>query len=219
MLARIALFVEYHIAVGILQFLPNDASGKIYIVVALGELSKLVHVIIEYTVGFLLNTRGITVQLAFQHAIGSLGILVGAVCLEVFLHFSAAIELVGSSQVTTLHLHKDVLGINEATLREIEIDACTQEFLCKHRYIEMIGVIASKITTGELLIEGSRQLLEGWCILHIIITDPCKSNHLFRDWLPWIDKLVFTNLCSIWIHLDIGDLDDSVFYHVKTGSL
>ena len=71
---------------------------------------------------------------------------------EIFLHLSAAIELVGSSQVTAFHLHEDGLRIDEAALVEIEVDSSTQEFFCEHRYIEVVGIVACEIATCKFLL-------------------------------------------------------------------
>ena len=114
-LAWFAFLVEEYIALRILHLLPNDATCEIHVVVLLGESSQLVHVVVEHTIWLFLYAWGILVELAHQYTIGSLGVLVGTVSLEVFLHLSATEELIGCGKVAALHLHEDGLRIDETT--------------------------------------------------------------------------------------------------------
>ena len=81
---------------------PYNTTSKVYIVVDLRKLGQCLHVVGQGTLcGVFTNSSlmlfGIAVQLTHQYAIGSLGVLIGTVSLEVVLHLSAAIEFIGSS--------------------------------------------------------------------------------------------------------------------------
>ena len=162
--------------------MPNDATCEIHVVVLLGESSQLVHVVVEHTIWLFLYARGILVELAHQYTIGSLGVLVGTVSLEVFLHLSATEELIGCGKVAALHLHEDGLRIDE-----------TEKFLGKHRYVEVIGVITGKVATRKILVEGRGQFLECRSILHVLIADARQLYHLLWDSLARVDVKVLAN--------------------------
>ena len=112
---------------------------------------------------------GVAIELPLKYTIGCLGVLVGAVCLEVVLHLAAAIELIGGSQIATFHLLKDGAGINQTTLREVKVDTGAQEFLGQHGNIEEVGVETSYIAALEHLFQFLGQLLEGWLILQVLV--------------------------------------------------
>ena len=60
MLAWISLFVGKHVALSIFQLLPDDAAGKVDVVVLHGELGQLVHVVVEHTLWFVLYSGSIS---------------------------------------------------------------------------------------------------------------------------------------------------------------
>jgi len=116
---------------------------------------------------------------------------------KVFLHLSAAIEFISSSEVATLHLVEDGLCVDESNLGEVEVDACTQELLCKHRNVEVVGVVACEVTALELLAELRSQRLKRRRILHVVVGDARQFHHLMRYRLLWIDKEVFALFCAV----------------------
>ena len=120
--------VEYLSALAI-DLSPDNASGKVHVVVHLRELRQFVHVVLQHLFRVFVHARGIFVQFAHQHPIGGFCILVGTVSLKVLFHLAATVELVGRRQVTALHLVEDGLRINHAALREVEVHACSQELL------------------------------------------------------------------------------------------
>ena len=152
MLQRISVLIVYNVALGVFYLFPNDASSEIYIILLLREIGKFIHIVVEHALRFVLHAWSILVELAHEHAVSSLCILICTMSFEIFLHLSAAIELVGSSQVTAFHLHEDGLRIDETALVEIEVDSSTQEFFCEHRYIEVVGIVACEIATCKFLL-------------------------------------------------------------------
>ena len=92
-----AILIQERLVVGIHHFLPNDASGKVDIIIVLREFCQYIHIVRQCAVGFFGSSRIILVELSHQHTISSLGIFVGTVSLEVFLHLASAIEFVSSS--------------------------------------------------------------------------------------------------------------------------
>ena len=67
----------------------------------------------------------------------------------------------------------------------------------------MVGVVAGEIAACKLLAQGGSQLLEGWRILYIFVADARECHYLFRYLLLRVDKLVFANLGSIRVYLNI----------------
>ena len=218
-LAWVAVLVGGCVALGIFHFLPYDAAGEVYVVIFLGEFCKLVHVVVEYAVGLFLHAGCIFVKLTHEYAISSLGVLVGTMGLEVFLHLPAAVELIGGGEVASFHLHKDGLCVDEAALGEIEVDAGSKELLGEHGNVEMVGVVACEVATLEFLFEGGCQLLEGGRILDIVVADACQLHYLGGNGLAWVDVKVLALFGSVGVHLDVGHLDDAIVYHVESGSL
>ena len=139
--------------------------------------------------------------------------------LEVFLHLPATIEPVGSGQIAALHLVIDGLGINETAFTEVEVNACTQEFLCQQGHVEVVGVVAGNIAASKYLFNLFRQLLEGWLVLDVIVADACQLHNLIGNGLFGIDQFVAANLASVRKYLDIRNLDDAVLDHVKSRRL
>ena len=219
MLAWISLFVGKHVALSIFQLLPDDAAGKVDVVVLHGELGQLVHVVVEHTFWFFLYSGSILVQLAHEHSGCSFGVLVGTMGLKVFLHLSAAVELVGGSKIAAFHLHKDGLRIYQAALAEVEVDACTQKFLGEHRHVETVGVVACKIASLKLLLQVGCQLLECRCVFHIFVADAGKGDDFFGYWHSGVYVEILTTLATVGHDLDIRHLDDTVFNHIKPRSL
>ena len=123
--------------------------------------------------------------------------------LEIFFHLSSAEELVGCSQVSALHLHEDGLSIDEAALAEVEVDSGTEEFLCEHRDIEMVGIVACEIATCKFLLQCGSQLLEGRSVLDVFVADACEGYDLCRNLLLRIDEEVLSCLCSVRTYLDV----------------
>ena len=63
------------------------------------------------------------------------------------IHLSAAIELVGSSQVTAFHLHEDGLRIDETALVEIEDVLNSIEFWTGNKVIGQVGTTKDVMET------------------------------------------------------------------------
>ena len=129
--------------------------------------------------------------------------MVGTVGLEIFLHLSATVELVGSCKVAALHLHKDGLCIDESALVEIEVYAGAQELLGEHWDVEVVGVVAGEIATGKLFFEVGSQLLEGWCILYVFIADAGEGHYLCRYFPTRINEEVLAVFGAVWHHFDV----------------
>ena len=126
------------ISVGTKQRSPYDTSSKVNVVVLLREVGKEVHVVLQHAVWLFLYAGCIHVELAHQHTVCGFGVLVGAVSSEVVLHLASAEELVCGSQIAALHLVEDGLSVNKSALREVEVDAGTQKFLCEHRHVKVV---------------------------------------------------------------------------------
>ena len=58
--------------------------------------------------------------------------------LEVVFHIPATIEFVCSGKVSAFHLPKNDRSVNKSHVREVEVDACSEEFFGKHRYVELV---------------------------------------------------------------------------------
>ena len=138
---------------------------------------------------------------------------------EVVLHLSAAIELVRSSKVAALHLVEDSLSVDETNLGEVEVDACTQKFLCKHRYVEMVGVVAREVAALELLAELRCKRLERRRVLHVVVGDAGQLYHLVRYGFLGVYEDVLALFCAVRRHFNVRYLDYTVADKVETCSL
>ena len=105
---------------------------------------------------------------------------------------------------------EDRLGIDEPTLREIEINAYTQKLLSQQGYIKMIGVEPRKVAALKLLRKHGAELFKVWLFPDILIGDTSQLLHILWDGLLRIDQLIATLLLSVWRDLNIGYLDDTV---------
>ena len=128
-LLGVTILIKHRIALGIFLIAPNDTTCEVDIIVHLRELSQRIHIVFQRLLFVLVGARGILVELSHQHAVSGLGILIGTVGLEIFLHLTTAIELISGGKIAALHLAEDGTGINQTTLREVEVDARTKEFL------------------------------------------------------------------------------------------
>ena len=99
---------------------------------------------------------------------------------------------------------EDGLCVNQATLREVEVDAGTQKLLCQQGNIEVVGVESRNIGPCEHVVELGCQLLEGRLVLDVIVGDARQLRDDGVDVLFGVDELVATNLPSVGIDLDIG---------------
>ena len=169
----VTLGIQYGVALGILFVSPYYASGKIHVVVLLGEFCQGIHIVGKTTVGIFLDVGVVHVQLSHKHTVCSLGVLVGTVGLEVFLHCSAAVELICSGKVASLHFLEDCAGINESAFREVKVDTGTQELLGKHRDVEEVGVESGEVASRKFLVEFGSHLLEGRLAFNVGIRDTC----------------------------------------------
>ena len=210
MLARIAVFVEQYVALPIDHILPNDSPCEIDVVVRLRERRQFVHIVAKNAVFFLLIFRRIHIEFAHQHAIGRLGVLVGAVSLEIVLHLASAVEFIGCGKVATLHFSENGLRVDESAGGEIEIDACTQKFLGQERHVEVVRVVAGEVAVAELLAQFGCQFLESFGLGHLFVGDARQFRHVLRNRDFGVHEDVFTLFASVGMNLDEGNLDDSV---------
>ena len=164
-----AVLIEHGVTVTVFHLSPDDTASEVHVVVLLRELSQFVHIVLQHLLFVLVGTRGILVELSHQHAVGGLCILIGTVSLEVFLHLTTAVELIGSSQVASLHLPEDRTGIDHAALAEIEVDASPQKLLSEQWDIEVVRVEPGEVRALELISQRLCQLFEGRFVLHILV--------------------------------------------------
>ena len=182
---------------------PDDAPGKVDVVIHLRELGQLVNIVLQHFLGVFVRPGGILVELTHQHPVRGLGVLVGTVGLEVVLHLASAVELVRGSQITALHLVKDGLHVHQTALREVEVNACTQEFLGQQGHVEVVGVEARDVAAREHLVQLGGQLLEGRLVLHVVIRNACQLGNQVLDVAFGIDELVAPYLAAVGEHLNI----------------
>ena len=186
------------------EFNPSTfAIAKADIIIVLREFCQYIHIVRQCAVGFFGSSRIILVELSHQHTISSLGILVGTVSLEVFLHLASAIEFVSSSKVAALHLAEDRHGIDKATFVEVEVDARTQKFLSKHRNIEAVGIVASEVASLESSLKVGSHLLESLGFSNICIRDTCELCNESRDRFFGIEEHVYPFLFAVGINFDV----------------
>ena len=106
---------------------------------------------------------------------------------KVFLHLASAIEFVCGSQVASFHLVEDGLGVDKSALREVEVDACAQKLLGKHRDVEMVGVVSGKVAILHLLAKLLGHILERRRVLHVVVRDACQLGHFLRNGFARVD--------------------------------
>ena len=111
----VAVFVEHGISLAIFLLSPDDTSSEVHVVVHLREICQRVHIVLQHLLFILVSTWGILIKLSHQHTIGSLSILISTVGFKILFHLSSAIELIGCSQVTALHLTEDGTSVNQTT--------------------------------------------------------------------------------------------------------
>ena len=122
---------------------------------------------------------------------------------KVVLHLASAEELVCGSQIAAFHLVEYGLCVNESALREVEVDACTQKFLSKHRYVEVVGIVSCEVAVLHFLVQFRGNFLECRGILHVVIADAGQFGHLLRNGLAWIYEHVLASFLAVWHNLNI----------------
>ena len=123
--------------------------------------------------------------------------------LEVFLHLTSAVELIGGGEVTALHLAEDGAGVDHAALGEVEVDSCTQEFLSEQGNVEIVRVETREVRTGELLCQFLGQMLERRLVLHVVVRDARQLGDDGLDGLLRVDEMVATLFAAVRKHLNI----------------
>ena len=83
----------------------------------------------------------------------------------------------------------------------------------------MIGIKSCKVASCELICKYLSQLLECRLILYILIGNTCQLTDLRVDGLLRIYELVTAFFLPVRINLDIGNLNNTVFYKIEARSL
>ena len=169
----------------------------------------------QHTLWFLLIFRRIHIELPHQHAIGGLGVLVGAVGLEIVFHLASAVEFIGGGEVSAFHLVEDGLCVDESAFREVEINACTQKFLGQEWHVEVVRVEAGEVAACKCLAQLGSQFLEGLGLGHLLVADTRERGHLLRNSTLGVYEEISALLATVGKHFDIGNLNDSVLHKVK----
>ena len=138
---------------------------------------------------------------------------------EVVLHLPPAVELIGGSEVTTLHLLEDSAGVDEPALGKVEVDTSPQELFSQKGDVEVVRVEAGEVRTGKLVCQRLRQLLESRLVLHVVVADTRQLCDNGFDGALRIDQFIATLLTSVGIHLNIRYLNDTILDQVKTRRL
>ena len=139
----------------------------------------------------------VAVELRLEHLVGGYGVGGGAVgMLQVFL----AVELVGGHQRALLHLVEDVLHVDQAAAAEVEVDACTEEFLHQQRHVELVAVVAREVGVADILQQAGCQLAEGGLVGHVGVGDAVHGGGL----LGYVHRLALGVGGAHALHAGVG---------------
>ena len=116
----------------------------------------------------------------------------------------------------------DVLRVDQAAFREVEVDTRTEKLLCEHRYIEAVAVESGEVAACERVGELFGELFESGCVFHHLLGDTRKLLHEGGDRLAGVDEDALALFLAILVggaHLDIRNLNDSVVDQIEPRSL
>ena len=136
------------------------------------------------------------------------------------LHFLAGIVLQGRAQGAGFHAVEDVLGIDEAALRGVEVKTGPVKFFLQQGNVVAVGVVARQVGLPDEVVELLGDLLEGRFPRQVLVGKSVDGRGLGGDGDGGVDlHLQFPGGATAGGQLYQGDLDDTVLNDVEPRGL